>query len=41
MDELNFSIAHQVGAFERGVAKDIVSRNIKKGSKNTGMMLNY
>jgi len=36
MDELNFSIAHQVGAFERGVAKDIVSRNIQEGFKKHG-----
>ena len=36
MDELNFSIAHQVGAFERGVDKDIVSRNIQEGFKKHG-----
>lgn len=36
MDELNFSIAHQVGAFERGAAKDVISRNIQEGFKKHG-----
>lgn len=36
MEELNFSIANQVGAFERGAAKDVISRNIQESFRKFG-----
>lgn len=36
MEELKLNIANQVGAFERGGAKDTVSRNIQESFKKHG-----
>lgn len=36
MDDLNFTVAHHVGSFERGGAKDFVARNVQESFKKFG-----